>query len=164
MKVSANGKDDNSNILMSICKDKSCKICQKKEIASTGTVPVLFSKPITTLRTPIQARVEEAKEGKLALENGHMLTGLAKLYQELAGDAPVETETMDYYNGLGTLNNMIACYGKEATRSWCLITAHKYIERMGLKPGNSLEAEKKKALWYLGTVNRLTVELASPAI
>ena len=155
MKISSNGKMDHGPVLMSICRDNACQSCQQKStLTATGKTPV-FSPFIPTLRTPIQARVEEAENSKLSLENVHMLSGLANLYREVAGDAPVETETMDYYNGLGTLNNMIATYGKEATRSWCLITAHKYIERMGLKPGNSLEEEKKKAgflkpeVWFI---------------
>lgn len=64
-----------------------------------------------------------------------------------------------YYNGTQTLEDMISEYGREFVRTWAIGNTHKYLVRMGLKDGATIEQDKKKALWYLAVAERLYKEI-----
>lgn len=71
--------------------------------------------------------------------------------------APIEEESTDYdminpphYNqgSIETIEKMRRIWGNEATAIHCEMCAFKYRERIGSKPGNSVEQELEKIKWY----------------
>lgn len=55
------------------------------------------------------------------------------------------------------IDMMIAIFGKEAVRQYCLITAFKYRMRLGHK--DAVEQELKKEKWYLDKAEELREEV-----
>lgn len=47
------------------------------------------------------------------------------------------------------IDMMEMIYGKEAMALWCEMTAFKYRQRMGLKPGVTIGNDLEKEKWYL---------------
>lgn len=47
-----------------------------------------------------------------------------------------------------TWEMMLDIWGKDAFIKHCEMTAFKYRQRMGKKPGQSVESDLKKAFWY----------------
>lgn len=74
-----------------------------------------------------------------------------------------KTEEYDYINpqhyvqgdGKQTWERMIDIWGIEATRLFCAMTAFKYQDRIGNKPGENDEREMGKIQWYLGKAKEL---------
>jgi len=57
----------------------------------------------------------------------------------------------DHYNMycMPVIDMMEKVYGLEDTAKWCEITAWKYRQRMGTKPGESVQKDLDKEKWYL---------------
>jgi len=51
-------------------------------------------------------------------------------------------------DGKSTWERMVDRWGEEKTALWCEMTAFKYQDRMGKKPGEDIEREKGKIEWY----------------
>ncbi|RZJ86865.1 MAG: DUF3310 domain-containing protein, partial [Hymenobacter sp.] len=51
-------------------------------------------------------------------------------------------------NGTEVFDQMLLLFGKEAVAAFCRLNAYKYRMRAGKKPGNSIEQDVSKALWY----------------
>lgn len=68
-----------------------------------------------------------------------------------------------HYNSssVETIEKMIRIWGYEKTAIWCEMTAFKYRDRIGNKPGNSLEQEMGKIKWYEAKANELYNKLKS---
>jgi len=58
-------------------------------------------------------------------------------------------------DGKQTWERMVDKWGKEKTSLWCEMTAFKYQDRMGKKPGEDKERELKKIEWYTNKANEL---------
>lgn len=68
-----------------------------------------------------------------------------------------------HYNSssIETIEKMIRIWGYEKTAIWCEMTAFKYRDRIGNKPGNSLEQEMGKIKWYESKANELYDKMKS---
>lgn len=55
------------------------------------------------------------------------------------------------------IDEMIDTWGEGATAIFCLLNAHKYLYRAGLK--DKLSDDLKKAQWYINKYNQLTKEI-----
>lgn len=68
-----------------------------------------------------------------------------------------------HYNSssVETIEKMIRIWGYEKTAIWCEMTAFKYRDRIGNKPGNSLEQEMGKIKWYEAKANELYDKMKS---
>jgi len=44
---------------------------------------------------------------------------------------------------------MEAWHGKDAVRTFCILTAEKYLSRAGKKDGEPIERDLAKARWYI---------------
>ena len=77
-----------------------------------------------------------------------------KLLWEYEGDAPDMVSHPSHYNqgGIECLDAMQAAYGKEATATFCLTNAFKYLWRTEHK--NGLQ-DIDKAIWYLNKYKEL---------
>lgn len=63
-------------------------------------------------------------------------------------------------DGRQTWERMVDIWGAEATALWCEMTAFKYTDtRIGKKPGEDVEREKKKVEWYLKKAHELRQSL-----
>jgi len=51
-------------------------------------------------------------------------------------------------NGVQTIDKIEGTYGTKRACEWCLITAFKYIDRIGEKPNEPVERELGKINWY----------------
>lgn len=69
----------------------------------------------------------------------------------------------NHYNSssVETIEKMIRIWGYEKTAIWCEMTAFKYRDRIGNKPGNSLEQEMGKIKWYEAKANELYNKMKS---
>jgi hypothetical protein len=71
---------------------------------------------------------------------------------------PVEEEKKKYdfinpqhyvqEDGRQTWEHMVDKWGLETTAMWCELTAYKYKDRIGRKPGEDVEREQNKIKWY----------------
>ncbi len=76
--------------------------------------------------------------------------------QELKAEKKLEKEKYDFINpshyvqddGRQTWEHMVDKWGEEKTALWCEMTAFKYQDRIGRKPGEDEEREKNKIKWY----------------
>lgn len=68
-----------------------------------------------------------------------------------------------HYNSssVETIEKMIRIWGYEKTAIWCEMTAFKYRDRIGNKPGNSLEQEMGKIKWYEAKADELYNKMKS---
>lgn len=74
-----------------------------------------------------------------------------------------ETDNYDFINpqhyvqgdGRQTWERMVDKWGLEATALWCEMTAFKYEDRIGKKPGESEEREFEKIAWYTDKAKEL---------
>lgn len=72
------------------------------------------------------------------------------------GNVEVEEVKYDFINpshyvqddGRQTWEHMVDKWGAEKTALWCEMTAYKYQDRIGRKPGEDHEREMKKIKWY----------------
>lgn len=57
----------------------------------------------------------------------------------------------NHYNAYSVevIDMMEKIWGPKYVGIWCMLTAWKYRQRMGLKPGNSVEEDLQKEQWYL---------------
>lgn len=60
-----------------------------------------------------------------------------------------------HYNGREVFDQMIALYGKEAVKGFCLCNSFKYRSRAGKKANNPVEQDISKALWYEARIKEL---------
>lgn len=60
---------------------------------------------------------------------------------------------------MSTYDMMIKIWGKYETMIWCKLTAWKYRQRMGTKPGESVQRDLDKEKWYLEKYHMLKEEL-----
>jgi hypothetical protein len=51
-------------------------------------------------------------------------------------------------DGKQTWERMVEKWGEEKTALWCEMTAFKYQDRIGKKPGEDIEREQNKIKWY----------------
>jgi len=51
-------------------------------------------------------------------------------------------------DGKQTWERMVDKWGEEETALWCEMTAFKYQDRIGKKPGEDVEREQNKIKWY----------------
>jgi len=51
-------------------------------------------------------------------------------------------------DGRQTWEHMVDKWGEEKTALWCEMTAYKYQDRIGKKPGEDIEREQNKIKWY----------------
>ncbi len=51
-------------------------------------------------------------------------------------------------DGRQTWEHMVDKWGEEQTALWCEMTAFKYQDRIGKKPGEDVEREQNKIKWY----------------
>ena len=51
-------------------------------------------------------------------------------------------------DGRQTWERMVDKWGEEKTALWCEMTAFKYQDRIGRKPGEDIEREQSKIKWY----------------
>ena len=58
-------------------------------------------------------------------------------------------------DGKETWERMVEKWGEEKTALWCEMTAFKYEDRMGKKPGEDIEREKGKIEWYKNKAEEL---------
>lgn len=67
------------------------------------------------------------------------------------------TNHPDHYNiyDYEVIDMMEKIWGPEDTMKWCKMTAWKYRQRMGTKPGESVERDLEKEKWYLNKVKEL---------
>ena len=87
--------------------------------------------------------------------------GVEIIKKDKLSDSSVE---YDYVNpthylqddGRQTWERMVDRWGKEDVALWCKITAFKYQERLGKKPNEDVEREKKKIDWYLNKAKELS--------
>jgi len=77
---------------------------------------------------------------------------------------PVEENKYEYVNdpahyqqedGKSTWERMVDKWGEEKTALWCEMTAFKYQDRMGKKPGEDIEREQGKIDWYTNKAKEL---------
>jgi hypothetical protein len=112
----------------------------------------LTVKQIENLLMQLKQKLEQYKKQHNGAEYGIIL---------LEGDrnepeAEPETPQYDYVNpqhyvqddGRQTWERMVDKWGEEKTALWCEMTAFKYQDRMGKKPGEDVEREKGKIEWY----------------
>jgi len=60
-------------------------------------------------------------------------------------------ESPEHYiqdDGRQTWEHMVDKWGEEKTALWCEMTAYKYKDRIGRKPGEDVEREQGKIDWY----------------
>ncbi len=82
-----------------------------------------------------------------------------------APPVPATQETVDHpahYGGDTTyeaIKVMEAFHGPEAVRWFCILSAEKYLSRMGKKPGEPMLRDLKKAIWYLEYAAKLSKKL-----
>ena len=85
-------------------------------------------------------------------------------YQAAFGEYPLklvnpvdeEKKKYDFINpqhyvqedGRQTWEHMVDKWGEEKTALWCEMTAYKYKDRIGRKPGEDIEREQNKIKWY----------------
>ena len=62
----------------------------------------------------------------------------------------------DYYRSypVESIDMMLAIFGREAVRNFCLLSAYKYRMRLGKKDNTEQDLAKEK--WYLDKFNELT--------
>lgn len=62
-----------------------------------------------------------------------------------------------HYNNssVETIDKMVRIWGPEKTALWCEMTAFKYRDRIGSKPGEDVEREIGKIKWYENKRNEL---------
>ena len=82
-----------------------------------------------------------------------------EIYPLLLVDGEVKVEevpTYDFINpehyvqddGRQTWERMVDKWGEKETALWCEMTAFKYQDRIGRKPGEDIEREQNKIKWY----------------
>lgn len=62
------------------------------------------------------------------------------------------------------IDMMIDLWGKEAVMLHCEITAFKYRMRLGSKPGQPIERDFEKALWYEQKAQYLRSEISKSVV
>ena len=75
---------------------------------------------------------------------------------ELVDTTEKTKEEYDYINpahyvqedGRQTWERMLDSWSLEEVALWCEMTAFKYLDRMGKKPNEDMDREKKKIKWY----------------
>lgn len=73
----------------------------------------------------------------------------------------------DHYkqeDGKETWERMVDIWGVDATALWCEMTAFKYQERIGKKPGESVERETEKINWYIKKAYELRYQNSGLAV
>lgn len=60
---------------------------------------------------------------------------------------------------MSTYEMMLKIWGKKETMIWCKLTAWKYRQRMGTKPGESVQRDLDKEKWYLDKYHELKNQL-----
>jgi hypothetical protein len=81
--------------------------------------------------------------------------------------APFDAVNPRHYRRAGqpeVIDMMIAVYGAEAVAIHCRITAFKYRQRAGHKPGQSVEQEIGKARWYEAMADYLSGTGTDPRV
>lgn len=65
-----------------------------------------------------------------------------------------------HYNeyDIEVIEMMKRIWGVEATILFCQMNAYKYRQRMGLKPGQSIDQDLAKERWYLNKAKELKIE------
>jgi len=109
--------------------------------------------------------IGEEFPAKIADSNHYMLLteSGANMYPVLKKDCEIvvnEGASKDHINPthykqypVEVIDMMLAIFGKEATRNYCLMTAFKYRMRLGHK--DAVEQELKKEAWYLAKAEEL---------
>ena len=116
---------------------------------------------MASTRKPRLAPDQGQLELQVKVDRQKLLDSLAA-YQNSFGSYPLtivdgeEKDKYDFINpehyvqddGRQTWEHMVDKWGEEKTALWCEMTAFKYQDRIGRKPGEDEEREKNKIKWY----------------
>ena len=116
--------------------------------------------------------IGEKQKGLVAAQIENLLTQLKsklEVYKKQLGkDYPIEIKDLndkeyDFINpqhyiqddGRQTWEHMVDEFGLKKTAIFCELNAYKYRDRIGKKPGENTERERKKIKWYVNKANEL---------
>lgn len=105
-------------------------------------------------------RLEDARERGWKSES---VGSAIRTYQADGSDEKVDHPS--HYGGkenpYEAIKVMEAWHGPEAARWFCILSAEKYLSRMGKKPGEPMLRDLQKSVWYLNYAAKLSEQLES---
>ena len=105
----------------------------------------------------VEYDAKEVEESRINCDNKKPLNEIRKAIDELKGtrsrtdNGYEEVNHPDHYNqyDVEVIDMMERVFGKEETAIFCKLSAYKYRQRMGLKPGQDILKDLAKEKWYL---------------
>lgn len=103
--------------------------------------------------TPLEMAIANQRTTEICMEINKEME-----QEELEKSQTYDMVNPDHYknSSIETIEKMRRIWGNDTTAIHCEMCAFKYRERLGSKPGNSVEQELSKIRWYEAKAKELT--------